>query len=277
MAKAVFGYARKNKMRTLGFIILAVIFFVAIFARQIMPYDPYCMDFKPYLRPSAEHLLGTDNLGRDIFSQLVWGSRVSIIVGITAATIVVSIGFAIGIIAGYKGGMVENILMGITDVFILIPGLPLMIIISTYLGPSVYNVIFVIVLLWWCGTTRTVHSRVLQVKSMSFIESTKMMGFHESYILFRHILSNVKEIFVARWVLAIASAMMAEAGLAFLGLGDPFQISWGGMITNAFNKGGFTLNLWWWYIAPGLMISLTTCAFFLMASRKKRDSYSWED
>ncbi len=270
-------WIRRNPVNALGLFIIIALFAIAVFSRQIMPYDPYGMDFEPYLRPSAEHLLGTDNLGRDIFSQLIWGTRVSLVVGITAATIVVALGFAIGIVAGYKGGFTENAVMGLTDLFILIPGLPLMILIASYLGPSVYNVIFVIVLLWWCGTARTVHSRVLQVKSMSFIESTKMMGFRESYILRKHVLSNVKEIFVARWVLAIASAMMAEAGLAFLGLGDPFQISWGGMITNAFNKGGFTLNLWWWYIVPGLMISITTGAFFLLASRRRADPRSWED
>jgi peptide/nickel transport system permease protein len=235
------------------------------------------MDFPQYLHPSNEHLLGTDNLGRDIFSQLIWSSRVSLTIGFLAATIVVFVGFMIGIVAGYKGGILENILLGITDIFILIPGLPLMILLASYLGPSVWNVIFIVVLLWWCGTARVVHSRAVQVKEMSFVESTKMMGFRESYIIFRHILSNVKEIFVARWCLSVASAMMAEAGLAFLGFGDPFEISWGGMITSAFNNGGFVLNLWWWYIAPGIMISVVTGAFFLIGMKKKTSAIIWSD
>ena len=267
----------ENKLLVLGLSIIAFFVAVALLAPYIAPYSPYAMDFPQYLHPSEEHLLGTDNLGRDIFSQLIWSSRVSLTIGFLAATIVVFIGFMIGIIAGYKGGILENLLLGITDIFILIPGLPLMILLASYLGPSVWNVIFIVVLLWWCGTARVVHSRAVQVKEMSFIESTKMMGFRESYIIFRHILSNVKEIFVARWCLSVASAMMAEAGLAFLGLGDPFEISWGGMITSAFNNGGFVLNLWRWYIAPGIMISIVTGAFFLIGMKKKTTSVIWSD
>lgn len=266
-----------NKLKTVGLSMVIAVVIIAVFAPYIAPYDPMSMEFAPFLHPSSKHLLGTDNLGRDIFSQLIWGSRTSLSVGIIAALIVVTIGFSIGITAGYKRGVTENLLMGMTDVFILIPGLPLMIIIASYLGPNIYNVILVVALLWWCGTARVVHSRTLQVREMSFIETTKMMGFKESYIMFRHVLLNVRDIFIARLCLSVASAMMAEAGLAFLGLGDPFQISWGGMITNAFNKGGFVLNLWWWYIAPGLMISLTTSGFFLLISRKKKTTYPGDD
>jgi len=270
-------WVKENRWKVVGLIIIISILTVSLFAPYIAPYDPMSMAFMPFLHPSPEHLLGTDNLGRDIFSQLVWGSRISLGIGIMAAIIVVAIGFTVGIIAGYRRGVTENLLMGVTDVFILIPGLPLMIVIAAYLGPNIYNVIFVVALLWWCGTARMVHSRVLQVREMSFIETTKIMGFKESYIMFKHVLANVKDIFVARLCLSIASAMMAEAGLAFLGLGDPFQVSWGGMITNAFNNGGFILNLWWWYIAPGLMISLTTSGFFLLASRKKKVMRIGED
>ena len=270
-------FIRENTLLVIGLSIIAFFVSVAILAPYIAPYSPYAMDFPQYLHPSNEHLLGTDNLGRDIFSQLIWSSRVSLTIGFLAATIVVFVGFMIGIVAGYKGGILENILLGITDIFILIPGLPLMILLASYLGPSVWNVIFIVVLLWWCGTARVVHSRAVQVKEMSFVESTKMMGFRESYIIFRHILSNVKEIFVARWCLSVASAMMAEAGLAFLGLGDPFEISWGGMITSAFNNGGFVLNLWWWYIAPGIMISVVTGAFFLIGMKKKTSAIIWSD
>ena len=270
-------YLGENRLMTLGFVIISIIIAIAILAPEIAPYSPYAMDFPQYLRPSREHLLGTDNLGRDIFSQLIWSSRVSLSIGLMAATIVVFIGFSVGIIAGYKGGMWENALLAMTDIFILIPGLPLMILIATYLGPSVWNVIFIVALLWWCGTARVVHSRAVQVKEMSFIETTKMMGFREMYIIFRHVLSNVKEILVARWCLSVASAMMAEAGIAFLGLGDPFEISWGGMITSAFNNGGFVLNLWWWYIAPGIMISVVTGAFFMIGMRKRSATRIWGD
>lgn len=260
-----------------GLAIIIAFCLLALFAPYVAPYDPHAMIFRPFLRPDGTHLLGTDHMGRDIFSQLVMASRVSIPIGLVAATMVVLIGFSVGIVAGYRGGMAENVLMGITDIFILIPGLPLMVIVASYLGPSVWNVIMIVAVLWWCGTARVVYSRTVQVKEMSFIESSKMMGFSEKYILFKHILSNVKEMFVARWCLSVASAMMAEAGLAFLGLGDPFEISWGGMITAAFNKGGFILNLWWWYIAPGIMISLVTLGFFMISMRKKARRNTWDD
>lgn len=278
--RTVRGIGRRiasDRNKSVGFGIMTAFVIMALFAPFIAPYDPKGMDFAPFLRPSVAHLLGTDNLGRDIFSQLIYASRISMLVGLTAATMVVAIGFTIGMAAGYRGGSTENILMGLTDIFILIPGLPLMILVATHLGPSLYNVIIIVAFLWWCGTARVVCSRVVQVKEMSFIESTKMMGFRESYVIFRHVLLNVKELLVARWCISIASAMMAEAGLAFLGLGDPFEISWGGMITNAFNKGGFALNLWWWYLIPGMMISLVTLGFFLIGSKSKAHTFNWRD
>jgi peptide/nickel transport system permease protein len=212
-------------------------------------------------------------MGKDIYSQLIFASRISLMVGFAAASVAIAIGVTVGLIAGYRRGIWEDILMGSTDLFLLIPGLPLMIILSSYLGPSIVNIVLVIALLWWCPTARVVHSRVLQVREMPFIESTRAMGFTDRYIMFRHVLRNTKDAIVAKWALAVASAMMAEAGLAFIGLGDPFQISWGGMISNAFNRGGFAMDLWWWYVAPGAMICITAVAFFLIATRNRKVTY----
>ena len=266
-------YFRRSPARFIGLIILFVICLIAVFAPWIAPYDPDYMGWAPFLRPSPEHLLGTDDMGKDIYSQLIFASRISLIVGFAAASVAIAIGVTVGLIAGYRRGIWEDILMGSTDLFLLIPGLPLMIILSSYLGPSIVNIVMVIALLWWCPTARVVHSRVLQVREMPFIESTKAMGFTDRYIMFRHVLRNTKDAIVAKWALAVASAMMAEAGLAFIGLGDPFQISWGGMISNAFNRGGFALDLWWWYVAPGAMICITSVAFFLIATRNRKVTY----
>lgn len=269
-------FVRDSRARAMGVAILAALCLMALFAPWIAPYDPKYMGWTPFLRPSAAHLLGTDDMGKDIFSQLIYASRISLMVGFAAATVAIALGVTIGLIAGYKGGRVEDALMGTTDLFLLIPGLPMMIIMSSYLGPGIVSIVLVISLLWWCTTARVVHSRVLQVREMPFIESAKAMGFSDRYIMFRHVLRNTKDAIIAKWALAIASAMMAEAALAFVGLGDPFQISWGGMISNAFNRGGFAMDLWWWYVAPGAMICLTAVAFFLIAMRSRKLAYQME-
>lgn len=276
LAQKLINSIKKNPARAMGLCIICVMVFISILAPYIATHDPREMGYQPFQHPSPEHLLGTDNMGKDIFSQLVFASRISLTIGFAASTAAICIGFTIGLLAGYFRGRLEDILLGITDTFIIIPGLPLMILFSVYLGPGVWTLVSVIALLWWCGTARVVHSRVIQVREMSFIESARAMGFGNMYILFRHILKNTADIIVARWSLAVASAMMAEAGLAFLGLGDPLQISWGGMISKAFNYGGFVLDLWWWYIAPGLMICICAMAFFLIAMRERKMPYKME-
>jgi peptide/nickel transport system permease protein len=267
---------RKNPARTAGIAVMCIMVLISILAPHIAPYDPKYMGFEPFLHPSWTHLLGTDNLGKDIFSQLIFASRNSLAIGFAASTVAISIGFTVGLVAGYYRGKIEDILLGITDTFIIIPGLPLMILFSVYLGPGLWTMVAVISMLWWCGTARVIHSRVIQVREMSFIESSRAMGFSDTYIVFHHIWVNTLDIIVARWSLAVASAMMTEAGLAFIGLGDPFQISWGGMISNAFNYGGFILDLWWWYIAPGVMICICAIAFFLIAMRGRKIPYKME-
>lgn len=265
-----------NPARSLGLVILCFLLIVAVFASYIAPYNPRKMGWAPFLSPNPENLLGTDDMGKDIFSQLIYASRISLAVGFAAATVSIAIGVVVGLLAGYLRGLVEEALMGVTDLFLLIPGFPLMILVSSYLGPGIANVVLVIVIRWWCSTARVVHSRVLQVREMPFIESTKAMGFSRWYIMVRHVLLNAKDAIVAKWSLSIASAMLAEAGLAFLGLGDPYQISWGGMISNAFNRGGFAMDLWWWYLAPGAMICVSAAAFFLISMDERRESYRME-
>ncbi len=257
-------------VRTIGLGILSAIVLISVMAPWIATHDPKATDYIPFQPPGGIHYLGTDNVGRDLFSQLLYASRVSLLVGFVASTVTITIGVLVGLIAGYFRGIVEDVLLGVTDAFIILPGLPLIVLFSVYIGPGIVTLILVITLLWWCGTARVVHSRVIQVREMSFIESTRALGFRSIYIIFRHILKNTWDIIVARWALAAASAMMAEAGMAFLGLGDPFRISWGGMISRAFSYGGFAQDLWWWYVSPGCMICVTALAFFLLATRDQK-------
>lgn len=257
--------------KSIGIGILIVLVFIAITAPYIAPHDPEITGI-PYQSPNADHLLGTNDLGQDIFSELLHASRTSLAVGFLAAIISIVIGVSVGLLAGYYRGWVGELLMGTTDVFLLIPGLPLMIILAAYLNPSMWNIIYVIGLLWWCSTARVVHSRVLQVREMKFIESTRALGYSDFYILYNHILPNTKEVIYAKFSLAVASAMLAEASLSFLGLGDPLNISWGEMIHFAFTRGGFANDMWWWYLPPGLMICITVLAFVMITMESRKDS-----
>jgi len=253
----------RNRTSFIGFILLSAFLVIAVFAPFIAPHDPWEPGY-PFLRPSLDHPFGTNDIGQDIFSELVYSARISLFVGFFAAFISIVIGTLIGLISGFFRGMVDEILMGLTDIFLLIPGLPLMIILAAYLSPSIWNIIFVIGILWWTSTARVVRSRVLQVREMPFIEAAKALGANEIYIVFRHVLPNTLHVIFAKFVLAVAGAMLTEASLSFLGLGDPLQKSWGMMLNYAFSRGGFINGYWWWYLPPGLCISLAVLGFVLI-------------
>lgn len=262
---------RNSPMKYAGIAILVFLSLMAVFAPFLAPHDPETTGI-PYQAPSADHLLGTNDLGQDVFSELIYAARISLIVGFLSGIISIVIGVLVGVFAGYFRGWVEELLMGTTDVFLLIPGLPLMIILAAYLSPSMWNIIIVVGLLWWCSTARVVHSRVLQVREMQFIESTRALGYSDIYIIFKHVLVNTKDIIYAKFSLAVASAMLSEASLSFLGLGDPLNISWGEMIHFAFSRGGFANDMWWWYLPPGLMICISVLGFIMLTMEGKRDS-----
>jgi peptide/nickel transport system permease protein len=260
-----------SPVKLAGIVILAALLLIAIAAPYLAPHDPEATGI-PYQSPSGDHFLGTNDLGQDIFSELLYASRTSLAVGFLAAFISIAIGVSVGLVAGYYKGWIGELLMGATDIFLLIPGLPLMIILAAYLSPSMWNIILVIGLLWWCSTARVVHSRVLQVREMQFIETTRALGYSDWYILRKHVLANAREVIYAKFSLAVASAMLAEASLSFLGLGDPLNISWGEMIHFAFTRGGFANDMWWWYLPPGLMICITVLAFVLITMESRKDS-----
>jgi len=253
----------RNRTSFIGFILLSAFLTIAIFAPFIAPYDPWEPGY-PFLRPCLDHPFGTNDIGQDIFSELVYSARISLFVGFFAAFISMVIGTLIGLISGFFRGLVDEILMGLTDIFLLIPGLPLMIILAAYLSPSIWNIIFVIGILWWTSTARVVRSRVLQVRELPFIEASKALGANDMYIVFRHVLPNTLHVIFAKFVLAVAGAMLTEASLSFLGLGDPLQKSWGMMLNYAFSRGGFINGYWWWYLPPGLCISLAVLGFVLI-------------
>lgn len=253
----------KNKMALAGFLILLVFLIMALLAPYLSPHDPWELGV-PYLPPGKGHPLGTNDIGQDLLSELIYGARVSLFIGFFAALLATVVGTALGLLAGYLRGAVEELLMRLADVFLLIPTLPLVIVLIAYLKPSLWNLIITIALLGWAGTARVVRSRVLQIREMPFVTSARALGGGSFYIMFCHILPNTAEVVLAKASLAVAGAMLTEAGISFLGLGDPTQKSWGMMLHYAFTHGGIVNGYWWWYLPPVLCISLAVLGFVLL-------------
>jgi len=247
----------------LGLILFSIFALMAVFSMQLAPYDPW-MRFEPYLSPGGSHFLGTNDLGNDIFSELIYGSRVSLIVGFGSAFIATLIGLFVGLVSGYFKGTADEILMGATDIFLMIPNIPLIIVLAAFFRPSFWLVAALMGCLWWTTTARVVRSKVLQIRETGYVLSARSLGFSHAHIILSDILPNIFQVDLPKFLLAVASAMIAEASISFLGLGDPSAKSWGMMINFAFTRGGFINSCWWWYITPGLCITLSVLSVVLM-------------
>jgi peptide/nickel transport system permease protein len=247
-----------NRMALVGLIMLLVIILVAIFAHQIAKYDvTTSVDITSkdiYRPPSLEHWFGTDDAGKDVFSNFVYGARISLTVGFFAAFISIFIGGLMGIVAGFYGGRVENLLMRFTDVMLVIPDLPLLVVIVAMTKPSLMNIIFVIGLLGWTTTSRIVRSQTLAVKSRKFVLRARAIGAGNMHIIRHHILPLVLPLLVVNAILVISLAILNESTLSFLGLGDPTTLSWGQMLNFAFGRGAMSAGAWWALVVPGLGI-----------------------
>ncbi|MFW9919380.1 MAG: ABC transporter permease [Candidatus Thorarchaeota archaeon] len=206
-------------------------------------------------------LLGTTDKGADAWSQLVYGTRISLIIGILATALSTIVGVIVGMTAGYFGGKTDEILMRIVDFLLVIPGLPLMMVLAAFLGPSIENIIVVISVLGWTGTSRLIRSQVMAEKNKAYVESARAIGASDTYIIYRHILPNVTPILFADITLGVVGAILSESGLAFLGLTDPNQPSWGRMLSDAQSSGGFSAGAWWVVVFPGMMITILSLAF----------------
>lgn len=248
----------KNRMGLVGLGMLILITLVAIFAPAISPYEPSSTSGVGsrdiYNPPSAEHLFGTDDAGADVFTNFIYGSRVSLTVGFFAAFISIAVGGALGIIAGFFGGRWENFIMRFTDVMLVIPDLPLIVVIVALTKPGLLNIIFVIGLIGWTTTARVVRSQTLAVKSRKFVLRARAIGAGRGHIIWRHILPLVMPILVVQAVLVVSLAVLNESTLAFLGLSDPTKVSWGQMLNYAFGRGAMSTGAWWALVAPGFGI-----------------------
>lgn len=256
--RGLWSNLRRNRMGLVGLVLVLLAIGMAVFAPWLAPYDPkqpvrVTID-DIYAPPSPEHWLGTDDAGKDVLSNFIYGARVSLIVGFFASFISIAIGGAIGITAGFYGGRVENILMRMTDIMLVIPDLPLAVVLVALTKPSLLNIIFVIGILGWTGTARLVRSQTLSVKERKFVMRARSIGAGNLYIIRRHMLPLVLPLMVANTVLVISLAILEESTLSFLGLSDPTTLSWGQMLNFAFTRGAMSAGAWWALVPPGFGI-----------------------
>jgi peptide/nickel transport system permease protein len=230
----------------------------ALFPGAIAPYDPTKLVGRPYLEPGADYLLGTNDIGQDLLSELIWGARASLSTGLTVALLSVSIGTTAGLIGGYTNGVIGSVLMRLADLTLVLPLLPFIILLSAYLGPGQRNVILVLTLVSWAGTARLIRSRTLTLVNEPFIEAVRALGGSHFRVLFFHIWPGVRVLVLVQLILVTSASILAEASLSFLGLGDPATKSWGTILYFARASGAFLKDSWlWWVLPAGLMITLT--------------------
>lgn len=269
---------RRNRMGMLGAALVVSAVLVAIFAPLLTPYEPTQtmrddngrgLTFAP---PSVHGILGTDDAGRDVWTQLVFGARISLTVGFLAGFISMGVGSLLGIMAGYLGGRVDTLLMRTTDILLVIPDLPLILVLVATLrqldlrvSPMVI-LILVIGLLYWTSTARLIRSQVLSIKERQFVARARAIGAGHMHIIRNHILPQVMPLIVANTVLILSTAILVESGLAFLGLGDPTRPSWGTMLNFAFDRNAISNGAWWFYLPPGLAIVWVTLGCVLLGN-----------
>jgi len=256
----------------IGLLGLALILLVAIFAPWISLYPPSEITGKSLEAPNSAHLLGTDELGMDIWSQICYGARMSLFIGLAVAIIAGIGGGALGILAGYLGGAVDEIVMRTVDILMALPSLPLLVVISAFLGPSIANIILILVVFSWAKPARIARSQTLAIKGHTYIAAAKSFGATPFYILRRHILPDVLPILFVIIIGITSYAIMAEAGLAFLGLGDPTSKSWGMMLhyATSFRSIYFTPYWQWWLLPPLVaLIVLLLCLAFVSRDLEK--------
>lgn len=251
----------KHKLGVIGLIGVILIVVVAIFAPYIAePVSGYG-DYSSVLRPpSSEHPFGTDDMGLDIFSQVIWGTRTSLQVGFLTVLIALVIGVPMGLISGYFDGIISSLAMGLTDVFLTLPVLPLMIIMAAVIGSDIKNIALVIGLFSWPKLARITRASTLSVRNMEYINAAEGLGASNFKIMTKHVLPNVSAPILVNMTIIIATAILSEAGLSFLGLGDPLTWSWGKILENAHQSGAF-LSAWWYSLFPSLAIMFFVISF----------------
>jgi len=243
---------------------LAACTLIAILAPWIAPYPLHEQVGPVFGHPSWQHLLGLDDGGIDMVTLLIWGLRTSLLVGFAATFVSMVIGGTVGVVAGYFGGGIDNLLMRITDYFLVIPDVPLMIVVAAIWGPSLFHIIIVIGILLWTSTARVIRAQVKSVRERVYVKRARALGAGHTRIVARHVLPQIAPLLVACTVLTIAVAIFDETALSFLGLGDPSTISLGRIIENAFERAAISTGAWWAIVPPGVLVTMLILACSLV-------------
>lgn len=260
-----------DPLAMIGLTIYAIFIVIAIFAPVLATHDPNEILFTPDytlaadLRPGQDgFIMGTTTMGRDLFSQLVWGSRSALVIGLTAAFMVALIGSIVGVVAGYFGGWVDTVLMRLADIAFGIPFLPFVIVLAAFLEPSIWNVVIAMALVLWRDTGRVIRSQTLTLRTRVYVEAARVSGSSDLKIILRHIVPNILPLSFLYGSIAIGWAILTEASISFLGFGDPKSISWGFMLQDAFASQALSKGAYYWFLPPGILIILIVSAGFFI-------------
>jgi peptide/nickel transport system permease protein len=251
---------RGQPQAIVGLTVLVLVILMAIFAPLIATHSIHAKTGGIYEAQDGTHWLGTDDGGVDMFSLLVYGSRVSLEVGFAAAIVAMVIGGTVGIISGFFGGWVDTLLMRITDVFLVIPDLPLIIVVAAIFGRHLINIIIIIGIIYWTSTARLIRAQVKSVRERVYVKRARSIGAGNNRLVFKHVLPQVAPLLIANTVLTIALAIFLETYITFLGLGDPSSISWGKLIENSFLGNAVLNNAWWAVVPPGVAVTVVILA-----------------
>lgn len=263
MQKSILTKAFSNPLALAGFIIIIIMFLLAILAPWLAPYDPDAFNVKSILlAPSWQHWMGTDGLGRDVLSRMLYGGRISLLVGLVAVGISTAIGIILGALAGYYRGWVDTVIMRLVDIMLSIPSFFLILAVIAFLTPSIINIMVVIGLTSWMGVTRLVRAEFLSLSNREFVLASRSLGAKDARLIFTHLLPNSLTPIIVSSVLGVAGAVLLESGLSFLGLGvQAPQASWGNILTDGKEYIQFA---WWLSLYPGMAILLTVLGYNLL-------------
>jgi peptide/nickel transport system permease protein len=260
----VWNTIKRRPSAIVGALMLTAVILGALLAPMLAPYGLHTQVGPVFGHPSWSHPLGLDDGGIDMVTLLMYACRISLVVGFAATFVSMVIGGTVGLSAGYFGGKVDTVLMRITDYFLVIPDVPLMIIVAAIWGPSLFHIVIVIGILLWTSTARVIRAQVKSVRERVYVKRARSLGGSHMRVVFRHVLPQVAPLLIANTVLTIAVAIFDETALAFLGLGDPSKISLGKMIENAFQRAAISTGAWWAIVPPGALVAIIILACSLL-------------
>jgi peptide/nickel transport system permease protein len=254
------GVILRERQAVVGLSILLFFVAIALLAPLIAPDSPHAQVGQVYARPSGSHWLGLDDGGIDMLTLVMYGARISLLVGFAASLVAMLIGGGVGILSGFFGGKVDVVLMRITDYFLVIPDIPLMIVVAAIFGRNLLNIIVIIGVIYWTSTARLIRAQVKSVRERTYVKRAQALGAGNVRLMQKHVLPQIVPLLIANTVLTIATAIFAETYISFLGLGDPASISWGRLIENSLTGGAIFHQAWWAIIPPGLCVTLLILA-----------------